>query len=426
MLKSLYSNHVAIEILLLVGSSLFISFISIWRTKILHLLRTYVFGKKINFFAHYTISSISAIIGPSFFVILNGFVVLILQSLNWHVKIIDEVIKITIIFIIIKIISYLRQDGGSRLMIILIISISAIEYFGIDDIIRANIKGIKLNVLGLHISLYTVMSSMVQLLIMFWIISSITKIGKLFITLASKNEDSVNYTVHIKLFRYFSYFVGLILTLNIIGVDGHQIALVGSALGIGIGIGLQRIAANFISGIIMLTEKNIKIGDIVEIDGKFFARIKDLGIRSTIVETQDGKSIIIPNEEFMTKSITNVTRDNNSIRLNFAIITSDLLRLDDVVQVCIDATKCIVGVSKESKPTCYINNIVLRGAEILIYFWVNDLFKIDISSVKSKVIVSVVKKLSDHGIKVVMQDFEYKIIADTMDKLDSIPQESNK
>ncbi len=107
-------------------------------------------------------------------------------------------------------------------------------------------------------------------------------------------------------------FLGVIST--ILGMTYKNLVIFASALGVGIGFGLQNIANNFISGIILLFEQPIRVSDIIEVNG-FFATVKHIGIRSTIVQSLDNSSIIIPNSEILSSKLTNWTFNDNIIAL---------------------------------------------------------------------------------------------------------------
>jgi small-conductance mechanosensitive channel len=100
----------------------------------------------------------------------------------------------------------------------------------------------------------------------------------------------------------------------ILGMTYKNLVIFASALGVGIGFGLQNIVNNFISGVILLFEQPIRVGDIIEVND-YFAKVKHIGIRSTIVESLDNSSIIIPNSEILSNKLTNWTFNNNIIAI---------------------------------------------------------------------------------------------------------------
>jgi small-conductance mechanosensitive channel len=117
-----------------------------------------------------------------------------------------------------------------------------------------------------------------------------------------------------RLFHYVILLAGFLLALSILGFEISKLTLMLSALGVGIGFGLQDVVRNFVSGIILLFEQPVRVGDIVEIDGTW-SEVKRIGIRSTIVRTFDQSDLIIPNADLVGNKVTNWTLGNRQARL---------------------------------------------------------------------------------------------------------------
>jgi small-conductance mechanosensitive channel len=113
--------------------------------------------------------------------------------------------------------------------------------------------------------------------------------------------------------RYLTIAIGGFITLDSLGVSLNSLAALGAVLMVGIGFGLQNIAQNFISGLIILLERPIKRGDIVQV-GDTSGRVMDIRVRSTVVETRDDVTIIIPNSQFITEQVINDSYSAEKIR----------------------------------------------------------------------------------------------------------------
>jgi small-conductance mechanosensitive channel len=114
--------------------------------------------------------------------------------------------------------------------------------------------------------------------------------------------------------RYILVGAGLLFSLNTIGIDQTTIAAITGGLSVGVGFALQSVLGNFISGILLLFEQSLRPGDVISIDGEI-SRVKNLSIRATIVETIDNVEKIIPNETFLTSTVTTYSRSSDLIRL---------------------------------------------------------------------------------------------------------------
>ncbi|MDX1765114.1 MAG: mechanosensitive ion channel, partial [bacterium] len=117
-----------------------------------------------------------------------------------------------------------------------------------------------------------------------------------------------------KLLHYFLIFVGFLLAVSLAGIEMKNFAVLAGAFGIGIGFGLQNIVNNFVSGIILLFERPIKVGDLLVLDGEW-GTVRAIGLRSTVVETLDQSEIIVPNSQLIQEKVTNWTFSTSMSRV---------------------------------------------------------------------------------------------------------------
>ena len=121
-----------------------------------------------------------------------------------------------------------------------------------------------------------------------------------------------------KLVHYVFIFVGFVLALLALGFEFTKLTIMLSALGVGIGFGLQGIVNNFVSGLILLFERPVRVGDTIELEGRW-AEIKKIGLRATIVQTFDQADVIIPNADLISNQVTNWTLSNRRVRLTISV-----------------------------------------------------------------------------------------------------------
>ena len=153
-------------------------------------------------------------------------------------------------------------------------------------------------------------------------------------------------------FLHFSLIIiGILISLSAIGVSFTSLALIFGGLSIGIGFGLQNIASNLISGFILIFERPIKIGDLVEImDSNLFGRVSSINLRSTVIVSLDEKEVIVPNSLLITESVHNLTHANNLFRLNVQVGVSYNSDVELVKKVLLEAADEHLGVIKEPIP----------------------------------------------------------------------------
>lgn len=141
---------------------------------------------------------------------------------------------------------------------------------------------------------------------------------KTIITAGAKRQDidqSSFYTLS-RFASYVIYCITFFIAVSILGIDTSQVTVVIGALSVGIGFGLQTIFNNFISGILLLVEKTLKVGDFVELDSGLFGTVKEINIRSTIINTPDNMDIIVPNSEFINGHVINWTYQDVTRRIH--------------------------------------------------------------------------------------------------------------
>ncbi|MCP8900899.1 mechanosensitive ion channel family protein [Gilvimarinus xylanilyticus] len=141
------------------------------------------------------------------------------------------------------------------------------------------------------------------------------------------------YTIN-KIVYYFLIVLGFVGALSVLGFQLDKLVIVGGALGIGIGLGLQSIVNNFVSGIIILLEKSIKVGDFLELDSGLMGEVKAIRLRSTLIRTNDNIDILVPSSEFISGRVINWTLEENvrRFRIPFGVAYgSDKQKVKDAV-----------------------------------------------------------------------------------------------
>jgi potassium efflux system protein len=138
---------------------------------------------------------------------------------------------------------------------------------------------------------------------------------------------------------YFIVFITLVTALNAVGLNLSSLAVVAGALSVGIGFGLQNIVSNFISGIILMFEKTITVGDYVELANGIRGTVREIRLRATIITTNEQIDIIVPNSDFIQNSVTNLTLNNEVIRLRIPFGVAYGTTIEKVREAVVDEIK---------------------------------------------------------------------------------------
>lgn len=168
------------------------------------------------------------------------------------------------------------------------------------------------------------------------------------------------------------YFFAFMVALSFLGIDLTAFTVLGGALGVGIGFGLQKTTSNFISGIILLLEKSIETDDLIEMDGGIYGFIRQINARYTLIETFDGKEIMVPNEDFMTHRVTNWTFSNSKGRIEIPVGVSYNADIKKAQALILEAATEHPRTINDPKPECYLTEFGDSSVNFLLYFFVGD------------------------------------------------------
>ena len=162
--------------------------------------------------------------------------------------------------------------------------------------------------------------------------------------------------------------------MNIMGISLTSLAVLGGAIGVGLGFGLQKIASNFISGVILLLEGQATVGDYVELDGGEAGTIVKMTARAAILETYDGRWIVVPNEDFITTRVVNYSDSGSANRYEAPFSVSydtDINLVPGIVEAAV--AKHSEVLSDPYPPDCELRSFGDSGVNFAVEFWVNGI-----------------------------------------------------
>jgi small-conductance mechanosensitive channel len=165
--------------------------------------------------------------------------------------------------------------------------------------------------------------------------------------------------------------LGLFLALSAVGVDLTALSVLGGALGVGLGFGLQKLAANYVSGFVILFERSLRIGDTVRVDN-FEGQVVDIKTRYTLIRAPNGRESIVPNEKVITERVENLSlADSLVLQMSEVTVGYD----SDVAQVqriLIDASLSVPRVQREPAPAARLERLGPDGLEFQLSYWIDD------------------------------------------------------
>lgn len=291
---------------------------------------------------------------------------------SWLIKITQGLSVVAVIYSVSR--QFVNSGAVKKFVKWVIIPIAVLHVFGWLDDVTAYLDSIKLQLGNISLSLHAIVRVLIFGTILFWLGRISNDSGKQYIR-KQENLDKGTREVFAKLFEIGLFFVIFILLLQVMGISLTALAVFGGALGVGLGFGLQAIASNFISGIIILLDRSLTVGDYIELDDGRSGTIRALNMRSTILETFDGKDIVVPNETFVTSSFINWThadiKQRYAIELQVAYDT-DMEKLVEILKQLVASHPQVLSGEKatpEEQPDAEISGFGESGVEILIEYW---------------------------------------------------------
>jgi len=201
-----------------------------------------------------------------------------------------------------------------------------------------------------------------------------------------------------KIIKISVFIVVCMVALNSVGIDLTALAVFSGAVGVGIGFGLQKVVANLISGIILLIDKSIKPGDVIQVED-VYGWISSLGGRYVSVVTRDGKEYLIPNEDLITQQVINWSFSDRKVRLKVPIGISYKSDPHKAIALILETTKDEARVLKRPEPVCLLVNFGDSSLDLELRFWIDDPQN-GTTNLKSRVLLNVWNKFQEHGIEI--------------------------
>lgn len=335
---------------------------------------------------------------------------LIAQS--WLIKI---SLSLAVIFMLYSIINrFVEKQLFRKLALWMILPIAVLHVFGWLDEVVAYLETISLQIGNFKISAYGVARVLIFGSVLFWLGRLSNNAGQQIIR-NQQDLDLGTREVFAKLFQVTLFVIVFLMLLQIMGINLTALAVFGGALGVGLGFGLQSIASNFISGIIILMDRSLSVGDYIEMDDGRTGTIRELKMRSTTLETFDGKDIMVPNEQFITTSFTNWTHKNKKQRyaLDFQVAyKTDLHLLFELVREVVASHPQVISgddIPIEERPDAEIKGFADSGVDILVEFWMEGIDD-GPNRVGADLLLMIWDVLQQHGIEIPFPQREIKIL----------------
>src|SRR5476651_33355 len=292
--------------------------------------------------------------------------------------------------------SFIRNEFIVRLVSLSAWLVAALSILGqLEPAIDA-LDSVSIVLGGLRLTPLLLIKLGVLLVVALWLSSVASNFAEYRITRSGDLTPSIQVLL-VKMIRLALMVFAVAVVMSAVGINLSALAIFSGAAGVGIGFGLQKIVANFISGIILLADKSVKPGDLVTI-GDSSGRISAMKTRYISVAAGDGREFLIPNEDLVTQKVTNwtYTDKNTLVKVNFGTNYDADPRL--VCKLAIDIAAAAKRVIKLKPPNCLLVEFAEAGMKFSLTFWIADPDGMD--NVKSDVMLSLWEVFKREGIRV--------------------------
>lgn len=293
--------------------------------------------------------------------------------------------------------SFITNSALSRIVAGGVWLVAALNIVGLLIPTLEMFDGVAVTAGDLRFSLLTLVKALVWLAGGIWIASLLGRLVEHRVFDVSSLTPSMQVLI-IKLARIVFVGIAAVIALAAVGIDLTALTLLTGALGLGVGFGLQKAVANFVSGLSMLLDRSIKPGDVISV-GETFGWVSSMGGRFVSVHTRDGLEYLIPNEDLITKQVINWSMSDDRVRIRVPIGVSYKSDVHRARQICVDAAGETPRVIDEPAPLCHLVAFGENAIELELRFWIRDP-RNGVANVKSDVLLRIWDRFRAGGIEI--------------------------
>jgi small-conductance mechanosensitive channel len=319
-------------------------------------------------------------------------------NFGWPHDLIRILINLLAAWIVIRMASIaVREPVWSQVITVVAYTAAVLNILHLLDPALALLDRVALTIGNLRISLVIVLKAMLSLAALLWAATLFSRILEKRIQQLPNLTPSVQVLIG-KLFKATLVTVAVVVALASVGIDLTAIAVFSGAVGVGIGFGLQKVVSNLISGIIVLMDRSIKPGDIIQI-GDTYGWVSSLGARYVSIQTRDSKEFLIPNEDIVTKQVVNWTHNNNQVRLKAQVPVPLKTDVEKALRLMVEAAAKPERVLRDPAPRALMLGFGDSAINLECRFWIEDVEN-GVRNITSEVLLEILRVFQQHGITI--------------------------
>lgn len=372
------------------------------RRKISDKLKNIIGRSGLNFRIRQILTNLIKLIMPVVAVLILGVLIQIqgTENFSWTTNLAQASMKLIMAWIVIRFASQIIENTFARQTVALIAwVIAALSIVGLLDGTVSTLNGVGFSVGESKITLLAVTKAILLIFTLLYAAIFVAKIIERRLTTATSLTPSSRVLIS-KVLRVTLITTGLLVGITSAGVDLSLLAVFGGAIGLGIGFGLQKGVSNLFSGILLLLDKSINPGDIIELQNGVFGWIHQMGARYTSVVTRDNKSFLIPNEDFITQQVINWSHGDDPlvrIEVNFGVhYDSDP---HQIRKLAVQVARAQDRVSESVDPVCHLTEFGDSSLNFTLRFWITDAQE-GLTNIKGLVLLGLWDVFKAHDIQI--------------------------
>lgn len=316
----------------------------------------------------------------------------------WPHNLLDVAAILITAWIVIRLVSQLvRNPVWAKVVAWTAWAIAALSILNLLDPIVTALDSAAITFGQFRISVYTILQSTVALAFLLWIVSYVMGLLEARIRTSRALSPSVQ-VLFVKSLKIVLISLAFLIVIRNIGIDLTALAVIGGALGVGIGFGLQKVVSNLISGVILLLDRSIKPGDVIAVEGTY-GWVTALGGRYVSVVTRDGVEHLIPNETLISERVENWTHSNSQTRLKIPIRVHYDSDVKKAMELCTEAATETDRVLANQEAKCLLIGFGENCVDMEVRLWIADAQN-GVNNVKSAVLLKIWDKFKEHGIRI--------------------------
>lgn len=350
---------------------------------------------------------IDQLLFPLILMILIGVYFVAAAAFNLSTVIISIFGNLVSAWLIVKIISlFFPRNRMFRFLSAIIWIIAALRILNIYQETINLLDSLAFNSGNLRVSLLLIIKVVIIFSVLFWLAGKVSRL----VTGRIDKSEGLTPSVKVlltKIAKFLIFTSAVLFTLSAVGIDLSAFAFLGGAIGVGLGFGLQKIVSNFISGIIILADKSIKPGDVVEI-GDVYGWVRKLDTRFVSVVTRSGKEFLIPNEDFITKEVINWSYSDELVRVEAKVgvsYNSDLRLVQELMMQAIEEKERILT---DPAPNVLLIEFGDSSVNFELRFWISDP-RNGIQNIRSQVLLSIWDSFKENNVEIPFPQRDYHL-----------------